>query len=59
VENLLEKLPPWNKHIGRALEGSEALIVIGLLVVMGITIWALARWDNKFKALWLAYLISP
>lgn len=55
----LDRLPAWNKRIGLTLEPYGPVINTGLVVVIVISLWALWKWRRQYKALWLAYLVSP
>jgi len=56
----LDKLPGWNKAIGKGLEPLGPVLDVCLLAVAAVCVWAVVKkWTVQAKALWLAYLISP
>jgi hypothetical protein len=58
-KNILDNLPFWDKKLGKYLEQVGPLLDILMLVVIGVTVWAILGWKNEYKALWLAFLVSP
>jgi hypothetical protein len=59
VNNILNNLPVWDKKIGKWLEPLGAGINLCLVAVILVTVWAIFSWKNEYKALWLAFLVSP
>jgi hypothetical protein len=60
IKKLLDKLPFWDKALAKKMQPLGPVLDIGLLLVAALCIWAVvARWEAQYKALVLAFLISP
>ena len=59
IETMLDGLPVWDKKIAEWMKPVEPffnLILVGIIVLCMLAIFYLSP---QYKALWLAYLISP
>ena len=58
-ENILDRLPPWNREIAKGLKPVTP-VVDALLIGMAILcILAIVYLDTEYKLLFMAYLVSP
>lgn len=51
--------PPWYQKLENFLNPHQELVTLGLLVIIGVSLYLLFQGDSVKRTFWLVYLISP
>jgi hypothetical protein len=53
------KKPPWYQKLEDYLRPRQDIVTLGLLAIIGISLYLLVKGDPVKRTFWLVYLISP
>jgi hypothetical protein len=59
MQELLDKLPEWDKKLAEKLEPIKPYISFLLVLLAILIIYAALKWDPHYQLLFFAYLIAP
>ena len=51
--------PPWYAGVEKKLIPLQWVVTLGLVIIVGLSIWAIVSGDNIKRTVWFVYLLSP